>query len=85
MVLDMIRWVFTGIGFMTALVAAVVISALWAQARYDRTQRHLSDQYIRLVEEYGFRSEQEAVACMKAVQHSDYFSAVAILSHGREN
>jgi hypothetical protein len=72
--------------FVAALMigpALLLLGALLWVARYENRQRRLSDEYIRLVEEQGFRSHAEAIACMDAIRESNYERAVLLLTHGR--
>ena len=66
-----------------SVCALIAASFVW-QGIYDRHQQRLSDEYIRIIEEHGFRSQAEAEACMRAVAVGEYGKAVFILSHGRE-
>jgi hypothetical protein len=73
------------IGMMIAGGTMLAFSALWiyVAGTLDAYHARMMDKIIALVEQHGFRSRGEAVACLEAIRRGEYKTVIDLLTHGR--
>lgn len=74
-----------GLAVMTVIAALLATTVIVFELHNNRGRNRLQDQYLELVQKYGFRSKAEGLACIASARKGDYRSAIDLLLFERED